>query len=217
MSEPREIIDRLLSASGHRTQSALARHLDIAPQRITDAIAHGTIPDLWIYRVAHDSGYRAEWLRTGRGAKLHPGRTEVIAENTKQYGLDRIAVVPVLTWVQAGALHSTEDLYPYAGAADEYISVSVRGEHCFSLKVRGDSMLPDFREGDMIVIDPDLQPRSGDYVVVVIDGTGEATFKRYMKKKDGEVLMPLNPDYAPIRLQPEHRIVGKVVRLVRNY
>lgn len=217
MSEPREIIDRLLTASGHRTQSALARQLDIAPQRITDAIAHGNVPDLWIYRVAYDSGYRADWLRTGRGAKLHAGRTEVIAETTKQYGLERIAIVPVLTWVQAGALHSTEDLYPYAGAAEEYLSVSVRGEHCFSLKVRGDSMLPDFREGDMIVIDPDLQPRSGDYVVVVIDGTGEATFKRYMKKKDGEVLMPLNPDYTPIVLLPEHRIVGKVVRLVRNY
>lgn len=217
MSEPREIIERLLSASGHHTQAALARHLDIAPQRITDAISNGQIPELWIYRVAYHSGYRAEWLRTGRGSKLHLGRTEVIAETTKHYGLDRITIVPVLSWVQAGALRSAEDLYPYAGAAEEYLSVSVRGEHCFSLKVRGESMLPDFHEGDMIVIDPDLEPQSGDFVVAVIDGTGEATFKRYMKKKDGEVLMPLNPDYAPIVLQPEHRIVGKVVRLVRHY
>lgn len=217
MSEPREIIERLLSASGQRTQSALARHLDIAPQRITDAISHGHIPDLWIYRVAYNSGYRAEWLRTGRGAKMHAARTEVIAESLKDYGLPKVSVIPILSWVQAGALRSAEDLYPYAGAAEEYLSVSVRGRRCFSLRVRGESMLPDFHEGDMIVIDPDLEPQSGDFVVVVIDGTGEATFKRYMKKKDGEVLMPLNPDYAPIVLQLEHRIVGKVVRLVRTY
>ena len=105
----------------------------------------------------------------------------------------------------------------YAGAAEDYITVSLRGEHCFALRVRGESMLPEFREGDMIVVDPDLSPRSGDFVVAVLDGTGEATFKRYQKKKDGEVLMPLNPDYMPIVLQPEHRLVGKVIRLVRSY
>ena len=217
MSQAREIIERLLSSGNYPSQSALARHLNVAPQRITDAIARGQIPDLWIFRIAYEAGVRAEWLQTGRGAKLHAARTEVIAESLKEYGLPPTTIVPVLNWVQAGALRSTEDLYPYAGAAEEYLSVSVRGAHCFALRVRGDSMLPDFREGDMIVIDPDLQPQSGDMVVAVIDGTGEATFKRYMKKKDGEVLMPLNPDYSPIVLQPEHRIVGKVVRLVRNY
>ena len=216
-AKAREIIERLRSAVGADTLAALARRLEGEPSVINRAIRDNRVPELWILKVAVDTGFRPDWLQSGRGAKLHPGRTEVIAETTRQYGLDRIAIVPVLTWVQAGALHSTEDLYPYAGAAEEYLSVSVRGEHCFSLKVRGESMLPDFREGDMIVIDPDLQPRSGDYVVVVIDGTGEATFKRYMQKKDGEVLMPLNPDYAPIVLLPEHRIVGKVVRLVRHY
>jgi SOS-response transcriptional repressor LexA len=215
--EPRDIISRLLSAGGYLSQSALARRLDVAPQRITDAISHGQIPELWIYHVAYHTGVRAEWLRTGRGPKLHPARTEVITEQLKQYGLPPIAVVPVLTWVQAGALRSAVDLYPYAGAAEEYITVSLRGEHCFALRVRGESMLPDFREGDIIIVDPDLSPRSGDFVVAVVDATGEATFKRYQKKKDGEVLMPLNQDYAPIVLQSEHRLVGKIVRLIRNY
>lgn len=217
MSQAREIIDRLLSSGTYPSQSALARHLDVAPQRITDAIARNQIPELWIYRIAYETGFRAEWLKTGHGAKVHAARTEVIAETTSRYGLERIAIVPVLTWVQAGALHSAEDLYPYAGAAEEYLSVSVRGTHCFSLTVRGDSMLPDFKQGDKIVIDPDLAPQSGDFVVAVIDGSGEATFKRYLKKKDGKVLMPLNSDYAPIVLTPDHRIVGKVVRLVRSY
>jgi|CXWL01.1.fsa_nt_gi SOS-response transcriptional repressor LexA len=214
---PREIIERLLLAGTYGSQVALAKDLDISPQRITEAVSRGQIPELWIYRTAYKTGYRAEWLRTGRGAKLNPAHVSVAAESLADYGLPPSALVPVLTWVQAGALRSAVDLYPYAGAAEEYITVSLRGEHCFALRVRGDSMLPEFREGDMIVIDPDLSPRSGDFVVAVLDGTGEATFKRYQKKKDGEVLMPLNPDYMPIALQPEHRLVGKVIRLVRSY
>lgn len=217
MSSPREIIARLLVAGGYASQVALAKDLGIAPQRITEAITRGQIPELWIYRTAYKTGHRAEWLQTGRGAKLHPAHVSVAAESLGGYGLPPSALVPVLTWVQAGALRSAVDLYPYAGAAEEYTTVALRGEHCFALRVRGDSMLPEFREGDMIVVDPDLSPRSGDFVVAVLDGTGEATFKRYQKKKDGEVLMPLNPDYVPIVLQSEHRLVGKVIRLIRSF
>mgnify|MGYP001564952366 CR=1 FL=1 len=215
--EAREIIERLRQATADHTLAALARRLDIEPSVINRAIRDQRVPELWMYKVSYATGYRVEWLRTGRGAKLNPAHVSVAAESLGGYGLPPSALVPVLTWVQAGALRSAVDLYPYAGVAEEYITVSLRGEHCFALRVRGDSMLPEFREGDMIVVDPDLSPRSGDFVVAVVDATGEATFKRYQKKKDGEVLMPLNPDYVPIMLRPEHRLVGKVIRLVRSY
>lgn len=215
--EAREIIERLRQATADATLAALARRLDIEPSVINRAMRDQRVPELWIYKVSYLTGHRAEWLRTGRGAKLNQAHVSVAAESLAGYGLPPSALVPVLTWVQAGALRSAVDLYPYAGAAEEYITVSLRGEHCFALRVRGESMLPEFREGDMIVVDPDLSPRSGDFVVAVLDGTGEATFKRYQKKKDGQVLMPLNPDYVPIVLRPEHRLVGKVIRLVRSY
>ncbi len=78
-------------------------------------------------------------------------------------------------------------------------------------------MLPEFKEGDTIVVDPDRAPQSGDLVVAVVDESGEATFKQYLKKRDGQVLHPLNALYKEIPLAPEHRIVGKVVRLIRSY
>lgn len=215
--QAREIIERLRRAAGMDSLAALARWLKVEPSVVNRAIREQRVPELWVYKTAAETGYLAQWLLSGTGPKVHPSHAEVIQEALTDYGLPKVSVIPILSWVQAGALRSAEDLYPYAGAAEEYLSVSVRGRRCFSLRVRGESMLPDFHEGDMIVIDPDLEPQSGDFVVAVIDGTGEATFKRYMKKKDGEVLMPLNPDYAPIVLQPEHRIVGKVVRLVRVY
>lgn len=217
MSKAREIIKRLQHATKTDSLAALARKLGVEPSVVNRAIRDERVPDLWIYKIGAETGYQSRWILSGEGPKAHPSHAHMIQEALSEYGLDKVRAIPLLTWVQAGALRSAEDLYPYAGAAEEYLAVPVRGAHCFSLRVRGESMLPDFREGDMIVIDPDLQPLSGDFVVVVIDGTGEATFKRYMKKKDGEVLMPLNQDYAPIRLQPEHRIVSKVIRLVRNY
>ncbi len=206
-----------MMALGVTTQAALAAELGVTPSSVTDAARRKQVPETWIYKVAYRSGVRAEWLQTGRGAKRPAAQVQVIAESAEEYGLPPALAVPVISWVQAGALRSAEDLYPYAGAAEDYIMVAVRGRHSFALRVRGDSMLPDFREGDMIVVDPELAPRSGDFVVAVADDAGEATFKRYLKKKDGEVLMPLNADYSPIVLKPEHRLVGKVVRMIRIY
>ena len=44
--------------------------------------------------------------------------------------------------------------------------------------VRGTSMAPEFRDGDKIIVDPDLTPQPGDYVVAKLDGEEEATFKK---------------------------------------
>jgi len=40
---------------------------------------------------------------------------------------------------------------------------------CFALKILDDSMKPDFVEGDMIVIDSELRPAPGEFVVARID------------------------------------------------
>jgi len=221
-AEPREILKRIMHALGVRTQVALARALGMAPPRINEAVKRKSVPDSWLYKVAYQTGVTLEWLRTGKGSRLDPRfsgelRSGMISESQADYGAARGRMVPVLTWIQAGALTSSTDLYPYAGAAEEYVPVPVKGKRCFALRVRGDSMLPAFMEGDTIVVDPDRSPQSGDLVVAVVDDDGEATFKQYLKKRDGQVLHPLNETYAPIVLAPEHRIVGKVVRLIRSY
>lgn len=87
--------------------------------------------------------------------------------------------VPILSYVQAG---NWREMCEQASGFDgnvEYVSASIDiGPRGFGLWLRGNSMTPMFNEGDLVIIDPDEQPRPGDYVVAK-NGSEEATFKKY--------------------------------------
>lgn len=198
---------------GSETQEQFASRLGINRPQVARYLS-GRIPDpAVLMKIAQRLGVTTDWLLTGKGAAVPS-----IAEETPTYGRTKARLVPLLTFIQAGALTSSLDPYPYAGAAEEYVSASVKGDRCIALRVRGDSMLPEFREKDIIVVDLEQrEAQSGDYVVARVDEQEEATFKLYLKKRDGTVLKPLNDAYKEIPFVPDHRIVGKVVRLIRAY
>lgn len=85
--------------------------------------------------------------------------------------------------------------------------ILTNGDHsgmAFALKIKGDSMLPKFEEGDMILVDPAVTPGPGDYVIARKKG-GDVTFRKYRAAgiddsgKEIYELIPLNDDYAPVR------------------
>lgn len=112
--------------------------------------------------------------------------------------------VPRISFVQAGPWREVVD--PYApGAAEDYLLTDQDlGPQAFALTIQGDSMTPDFREGDIIIIDPDVRPSPGDFVVAR-NGHDEATFKKYRPRGINErgesviELVPLNDDYPSLR------------------
>ena len=79
-------------------------------------------------------------------------------------------------------------------------------------------MKTEFREGDIIVINPYLKLEHNDYVVIANE-EGEATFKRLKKYGKTRVLHPLNPKYDDMELNKdiEYRIVGVVMEKKKRY
>ncbi len=94
----------------------------------------------------------------------------------------------------------------------------VKGKSVFALRIKGDSMEPEFREGDVVIVNPHVEAKPGDYVVVKNDEE-EATFKQLKKFGDTLVLHPLNSKYEDIELKKgvKYRIVGKVVKKEKRY
>lgn len=112
--------------------------------------------------------------------------------------------IPVISAIQAGAMK--EISVPYS-VGDGYATIYVDDSYsqwAFGLEIDGDSMLPDFRPGDIVIIEPDWEPRPGECVAAK-NGKEEATFKKYRQRgtdADGNVifeLVPLNEDYPTIR------------------
>ena len=83
--------------------------------------------------------------------------------------------IPVISAIQAGAMK--EITVPYA-AGDGFATIFVDDSYsrwAFGLEIDGDSMMPDYQPGDVVIIEPEWQPRPGDCVAAK-NGRQEATF-----------------------------------------
>lgn len=100
---------------------------------------------------------------------------------------------PLISWVAAGDWTEAPEL----PEAEAHLNCPVRcGPDTFVLRVRGESMEPEFREGDLIFVDPSLEPRNGSYVVVRRgDGSGDATFKQLIEEDGRRYLKAANPNW----------------------
>ena len=86
----------------------------------------------------------------------------------------------------------------------------------YLLKVKGDSMRDDgIFDGDLVAVKRTAEARNGQVVVARIDG--EITIKRFEQTRTRIRLLPRNPDYAPIVVQPgsDFAIEGLYCGLVR--
>lgn len=82
------------------------------------------------------------------------------------------------------------------------------GGESFALRVIGDSMAPEFNDGEIIIIEPDGALRPGSYVLAQVKG--EWTFRQLAKAAEGWRLHALNPVY-PDQLLPTLDAVHGVI------
>lgn len=95
------------------------------------------------------------------------------------------------------------------------------GREFFGLKVKGNSMEPEYLNGDTLILEKTPDCESGDDCVVMVNGN-DGTFKRVFKNENGIVLQPLNSQYAPLVFSNEDieklpvKILGRVVEIRRK-
>lgn len=125
--------------------------------------------------------------------------------------------IPLISYVQAGALASKKPIDAFDGSGEYIMTDMVWSDNTFALKIEGDSMEPDFKAGDVIVVDPEIEPMPGEFVVAK-NGEHEATFKKYrptVTSVDGKQqfeLVPLNNDYPILRsADRDIKIIGTMV------
>jgi SOS-response transcriptional repressor LexA len=191
-------------------QAALARALGASSQTLHNWELRG-MSKQGLVLAQRVIGCSASWLETGAGPVSIAGATNV--------GPATVGArpIPLISYVQAGAWTDVVDSYQ-PGDADEFLLTDMElSSNAFALEIKGDSMLPEFKPGDRVIIDPVVCPQPGDYVVAK-NGEDEATFKKYRPRgvnEHGDVvfeLVPLNEDYPSMRSDVTPiRIVGTMV------
>lgn len=107
-----------------------------------------------------------------------------------------------------------------ASSFEEINERTARQGEFFALRIKGDSMLPDMRTGDVVICK--IQETADDGDIVVVGVADEATCKKLKKTPKGILLMPLNSAYEPMFYSNDQideyniRILGKVVEVRRK-
>ncbi|SEB71509.1 Phage repressor protein C, contains Cro/C1-type HTH and peptisase s24 domains [Nitratireductor aquibiodomus] len=108
--------------------------------------------------------------------------------------------VPLIGFAQAGAGGFFDDAGFPLGEGWEHVDLpGPAHEGAYALQVQGESMMPLYRDGDTLIVDPTARLRRGDRVVVKTAG-GEVMAKVLLRQTSRQVeLLSLNPEH-PNRL-----------------
>lgn len=181
------------------TQIELARKLGVATGTVGNWESGKREPDFdTMTKIARFFGVSVDWLI-----------------GHSPYARRQILRVPVYGKVAAGIpIEAITDIEDY-----EEIDASrmPQGDY-IALTIRGDSMEPRMKNGDVVIVrlQDDCEP--GEIAIVMVNG-GDATCKRVRKTPDGICLISTNPAYDPMFFTNEQisdlpvRILGKVVEL----
>jgi SOS-response transcriptional repressor LexA len=139
------------------------------------------------------------------------------------------SLVPVLDYKQAAdpALHIQQikeeqysdkvTLIPISPELTKRISANA-----FAMEVKDDSMSPEFRVNDVLIIDPDTRPNPGDFVVSKLSTDSEVTIRKYKQLSASKTapafeLIALNEDWASVRVEQDINceLIGSVISLNR--
>ena len=98
----------------------------------------------------------------------------------------------------------------------ERIELPVDIDADFVIPIKGDSMEPDYHDGDLVFIQTSVDLNDG--VIGVFNYNGEAYIKQLVIDTEQAYLHSLNPDYKDMPIAPDtdFRIIGEVVGIYRE-
>jgi repressor LexA len=161
------------------------------------------------------SSVHAQLANLERRGLLHKDPTKPRAMTLSEPKIEGV-VVPLVGRIAAGSpVMAAENV-------EEHLTVPMGfasdAEH-FALRVEGDSMTgAGILDGDVVVVRSGATADDGDIVAALLPGPAEeeATVKRLKRSRSRVLLVPENPRLEPVEMDPEGRILGTVVAVLRK-
>lgn len=154
--------------------------------KLTEMAEVLNVSETWL--MGYDVSMDREWLKDSEIDNATLINNFYIEDDSKNIK------IPILGKIPAGVpLEAIEDI-------DGYVEVSksiVKDPYnLFALRISGDSMNPEYKTNDIVIVKKQFEFNSGDDCVVMVNGD-DATFKRVIKQEDSIILKPLNNNYEP--------------------
>jgi len=190
MSTLQERMQELMAESGWSV-GEIATIADVSSSAVSQWVNGPTIsiklePAI---RLERESGYSALWLANGKGPKkaaFTSPQTEAAGDDVLEpeyAGKSRAArQVPVVGTAKMGDDGFYEEISSIAGGGDGHIEIATQDRNAYCLRVRGQSMFPAIRDGWYVLVEPNGEPRVGEYVLVKLN-SGQKMVKELLNRR----------------------------------
>lgn len=201
-----EIFARLLAATGSKSESDLAKVLGLHQTAINSARKRKQVPPHWVVKIASEFSTSADWLFFGTPQQCHRNTDPSV-----------VMVKKVVARLSAGngSLESSGEVEDYYAFKEEWLLRRGSPSNMVLMDVYGDSMEPEIKDGDTVLIDESKKEVvAGRIYAVAID---DEILVKFIDKRPGMILLrSKNPTYDPIEIDLGREdvrvaIVGRVV------
>ncbi len=207
---------RALCTEIGKSPNAVAKDLGLSSATTSQWKRRGSVPSAkTLAKLSSYFGVTADALIGGMESEPPardpeaPARPRVTREKGTKIG--------VLSSVGAGIPLEAVDVFDQDDpeAWEEITSDLAEGGDFFALRIKGDSMLPRIRRGDIVIVRKQETVEEGECAIVLVNGN-EGVCKRIHYRDDGIALLSNNEEYPPLVFTKQQirempvRIVGKV-------
>ena len=168
-------------------------------------------------QILQREGYLQRKREVSRGIELLGKASNVVGGNFRS-----LLTVPILGNIAAGEPLPVANTGPWNNIDFDSVELPpflTKGrDNVFALKVKGESMIDALvGDGDLVLLEPIVQPQNGDMVAAWLQDREEATLKHFYLEGDQVRLVPANSQMAPITVAAASVAVkGRVVGVVRT-
>jgi SOS-response transcriptional repressor LexA len=202
---------------GFKSQRELARAAGVPFATMQEIESGKRLQSKYLGKIAHALKTTADYLLTG--AISLP--SFVASDNTESMqGLEHftsnpnaVPLVPVIEWKDVQSWNGLSislktrkyEMVPLLGksSANSY-ALKIKDESMVSLLPNSDS----FRQGDVLIIDPEKIHKPGSFVLAEIGENTECVFRQLIELSGEQYLMPLNPVYPKEKVTDRIKILG---------
>lgn len=151
------------------------------------------------------------------------GNTDIRRSPPNIYPMGEIIEMLVLSSVKGG--YDGMAVIEYSNETTGFPKSAFKGyspDECSVLRVKGNSMYPEIKDRDLILIHRQPSVDSGSLAVIIYN-SDEATVKRvrYVNGEDWLELIPINPEYETKRIEGKDlelcTVFGEVISMMRDY
>ena len=205
-------IKRLREATIITSQASLAKTLSISRAAITQAKKNDSIPIKWITELSRLFNVNPDWLEKGTGSK-------VMSQNIYHEIFLQVPKIKARLSAGGGSFETEPDIKEYYSFRKDWLSKKGKARDMVLMDIFGNSMEPELKEGDTVLIDQSQKAvLAGAIYAVGFDDT--IVVKRLEKRPKELVLLSENERYPMMRFRDKEmdnvRIIGKVIWVCRE-